>query len=236
MTLSEFRNFFVKMSGRYDLVKQDGEGYADAGADTLINMGVRMLDSMFTHNKSHGKVSVKLKPNQALYMVRSVLSIEDIQFSADSGTVTLDYIQEQEIEEKLALDGGNTGCPKYYAIASVVRDAFLDNAQSVFKQLHFKICPVPDQVYSAQVYGRMSIPLKNENDTNFWTLNYPETLISATMYHIERFHRNSQGMRDHMAAIRQDLRNLEHNLIESQSDSSSQMNDSWNFRAQGNEW
>jgi len=236
MTLSEFRNFFVKMTGRYDLVKQDGEDYADAGANTLINMGVRMLDSMFTHNKSYGKVPVKLKPNQALYMARSMLSIEGIQFSADSGKVTLDHIQEQEIEEKLSLDGSNSGCPKYYAIASVVRDAFLDNEQSAFKRLHFKICPAPDQSYAAQVYGRMTIPLENDNDTNFWTLNYPETLTSATMYQIERFHRNSQGMRDHMVAIQQDLRNLDYNAIESQMGSNTQMNDSWNFRAEGNEW
>lgn len=233
MTLSEFRKLFVSLTGRYDLVK-DTENYADDGADQLINMGVRKLDSMFTHSKSMGKVPMELTLSQAIYSPSHLLSIEGMIMSADDGRVSLDHKREEWIEQR-NLESADAGCPQYYAISSMNTDN-IGEAVDGYSKLNFIIFPKPDQEYTLDVYGRVTIPLDGDEDYNYWTVNHPETLVSATMYMIERFHRNRQGMADHMTAIRADLRDLDYNAIESQIGSNTQMNDSFNSRPQGNEW
>lgn len=235
MTLLEFRELFVDITGRYDLVKNI-ESYEDDGADRYINMGLRKLDSMFTHSKSMGKAPLVLKPKQAVYEISNMLSIEGIQISADgSGGVSLDHIREEELES-YSSEAADTGTPRYYCIYTNMRANGLGNSVTAIETLSIKISPAPDQSRKADVYGRITIPLEKDEDYNFWTVNYPETLISATMYMIERFHRNRSGMRDHMTAIREDLKELDNNAIESQLGSNTQMNDSFNSRPQGNEW
>ncbi len=235
MTLLEFRKMFVKLSGRYDLVK-DPDTYEDDGANFLISAGIRLLDSMFTHSKSYGEVTLELKANQAIYNVSSMLSIEGVQRGSDEGRVSLTHITEEELQEQDPTQTSSTGTPKNYALVTTVRDAILGNRKTALTQLSIKLFPIPDSSINAYVLGRISIPLEEDNDTNFWTLNYPETLISATMYQIERFHRNRQGMADHMTAIQRDLRELDANAIESQMGSLTQMKDSFKFRGEGNVW
>lgn len=226
---------FVKLSGRYDLI-EDTDNYADDGANFLINAGVRLLDSKFTHSKSYGTIQVSTEPNKAIYSLPNVLSIEGIQRGSDEGRVTLNHILEQELQEQDPTETTSTGTPISYAIISALRDAVMGNTNNDFTKLTVKLFPIPDTSVSLYVYGRMTIELKSDEDKNFWTLNYPETLISATMYQIERFHRNRQGMADHMAAIMEDLRNLDSDAIESQIGSITQMRDSFKFRGKGNVW
>ena len=232
MTLLEVRKMFVRLSGRYDLVK-DTESYEDNGADFMLNAGIRMLDSMFTHSKSYGVIRVPLKPDKAVYETNNVLSVEGVQVSSDSGRVSLTHVTEQDIEERGDIGSGS---PKYYCMHTGMRNPALGNLKDEFTGESFKILPKPSSALTAYVYGRLTIPLENDGDINFWSVSYPETLITAGMFFIERFHRNSQGMADHMQAIRQDLHELDANAIESQLGSITQMRDSWKFRGEGNAW
>lgn len=234
MTFLEVRKMFIKMTGRYDLVV-DTESYEDDGANLLLNAGVRMLDSMFTHNKSYGTFRVKLKPNQAIYDSEYFLSIEGIQVSSDEGKVTLNHVSEQDIKERNPDADGSTGSPKYYSISTQMGNPAFGNLVDEFEGVSFRVYPTPDVAYVADVSGRVTIPLVNDDDKNFWTINYPETLITAGQYYLERFQRNTSGMRDAMAAIRQDLRELDNNAIESQMGSRTQMRDSWRYRGGRNE-
>lgn len=235
MTLSEVRKMFVKITGRYDLVK-DTESYEDDGADFMLNAGIRMLDSMFTHSKSYGTIRVSIESGEDVYRTDNVLSIEAIQVSSDEGRVTLTHVSEQDITERDPDGSNSSGAPKYYAIHTGMRNPELGNLEDEFKGESFRIFPAPDEDITAYVYGRLTIPLKEEDDVNFWSSSYPETLITAGQYFIERFHRNSQGMADHMRAIRQDLRELDYNAIESQLGSITQMKDSWRYRGEDHVW
>lgn len=235
MNLVQVRKMFVKLTGRYDLVK-DTESYEDDGADFMLNAGIRMLDSMFTHSKSYGTIRLSMKPNKAVYRTDNVLSIEGVQVSSDEGKVTLTHVSEQDIEERDPDGEFSSGAPKYYAIHTGMRNPALGNLKDEFKGESFRIFPIPDSSLVGYVKGRITIPLKEDDDINFWTTSYPETLITAGQYFIERFHRNSQGMADHMRAIRRDLHELDANAIESQQGSITQMRDSWTFRGEGNEW
>lgn len=235
MTLLEVRKMFVKLTGRYDLIK-DAESYADDGADFMLNAGIRMLDSMFTHSKSYGTIRLPVESGKDVYRTDNVLSIEGVQVSSDEGRVTLTHVSEQDIMERDPDGSNSSGAPKYYAIHTGMRNPALGNLKDEFKGESFRIFPAPDKALTAYVYGRITIPLKEDDDINFWSTSYPETLITAGQYFIERFHRNSQGMADHMRAIRQDLHELDSNAIESQMGSITQMRDSWDYRGEGNEW
>lgn len=235
MTLAEFRKEFVQLSGRFDLVK-DTQDYKDDGADFLINAGVRLLDSMFTHTKSYATSEIQTEIGKSVYDVPSMLSIEGVQRGSDKGRVTLTHIEEHVLQEIGPTEKSSSGVPASYAIFTSVSDGVTGNSKDNLSKLTIKVTPTPDKVLSLYVYGRVSLKLSNENSQNFWTINYPEILISATMYQIERFHRNRQGMADHMAAIQRDMRNLDADAIESQMGSITQMRDSFKFRGDGNEW
>jgi len=75
--------------------------------------------------------------------------------------------------------------------------------------------PPTDAVYTlsilAQFYERELI---NGTDVNFWSSQFPETLIQAAMLMLERFYRNTEGVRDHQAAILDDLRGIDFEIVE----------------------
>lgn len=230
MTLAEVRKLLVTLSGRFDLV-QDTVDYADNGADFFIRSGHRMLDSMTTHAKSEGFSEVYLIEGIQEYALTDFLSIRSIQVSTDSGVVTLTKKSEQEINEGLA---EGAGVPRFYSLYTAIKSPLERNRERAYQRLSMKLFPSPEEGLIARVFGRITKTLIEETDFSFWTLQAPETLVRAALYQMESFHRNSQGMRDYMNGIMQDIRNLDYDLIESEVAELNQMNDSFYFRGTGN--
>jgi len=112
MTLVEIRAEFLKLSGRHDLVNDDG---TNNGADFYINAGLRMLNNMVT-----------------------------------------DEIATENTE------------------------------------------------------------LVDEADDCFWTINYPDTAVYASLCRLESSYRNTTGARDWLETIMRDLTNLDMEYIEEQ--------------------
>jgi len=100
-----------------------------------------------------------------------------------------------------------------------VTDFSFDNDDSVFGDTFdtgaIMWMPPTDAVYTlsilAQFYERELI---NATDVNFWSSQFPETLIQAAMLMLERFYRNTEGVRDHQAAILEDLRGIDFEIVE----------------------
>lgn len=46
-----------------------------------------------------------------------------------------------------------------------------------------------------------STVLEDNDDTNYWSVNFPQALILATARALERGHRNTQGVKDYTASI-----------------------------------
>lgn len=235
MTLADIRKLFVDLTGRFDLVV-DTDSYKDDGANFFIRSGSRLLDSMATHEKSYGVEEVDLKDGQAVYSIPNLLSVEGVQITVDGSGVSLEHWTESNVKANNPTASENLGIPKAYAIYSSVRHLkyITRNKDKDFTDSSFILFPAPDEDMLAYVYGRVSIPLKEDCSRNFWTIKHPETLISAAMYQIERFYRNTRGMQDHMNAVRIDIRELDNNAIESQLGSINQMRDSFEFRGEGN--
>jgi hypothetical protein len=118
--------------------------------------------------------------------------------------------------------------PSYYAPVSM-RDVLTPTADTESKAGIFIMSP-PDIDYTLEVLGMFnSAPLSADTDENYWSLIRPETLIQAAYYTLERFYRNTQGMKDHMEAIMTDLEGIDHDDVDESIAGRDYMQDSWNF-------
>jgi len=58
-----------------------------------------------------------------------------------------------------------------------------------------------------------SLEMSADADETWWTLEAPETLITAALYMLERSYRNSEGAKDWLVGIERDLQGLESDVI-----------------------
>lgn len=62
-------------------------------------------------------------------------------------------------------------------------------------------------------HAELSLELSNDSDTSWWTLEAPETLITAALYELELSYRNTEGARDWLGGIDNDLDGMEKDVI-----------------------
>jgi hypothetical protein len=56
--------------------------------------------------------------------------------------------------------------------------------------------------------------LEDDDDENFWALNQPDLVVKAALQRMEVSYRNTAGANDWMVSLRQDLIDLDMELIE----------------------
>lgn len=223
----------MDITGRFDLVK-DSEGYEDAGANFYIQAGSRFLDSRYRTRESDARTTLTLKEGKGTYPLEGYLSVRGVQiYHEDSGWVTLGYVEREEIQELGETDDVSK-LPRLYTVVNLLENPLVEKPSQNTKKLAVQLWPVPEQELQAEVTGRFSAGLKRDSDYSYWTINYPEMLISAAQYQIEVFHRNTQGANDHLRALETLGRELEFDKIESEVNELNAMRDSFNFRGKGN--
>lgn len=233
MTLKEFRKLFVNTTGRYDLV-EDTESYADAGADFYIKAGIRYLDSSFSVGHEDPKYRLDLEKDKSDYSLPGVLSVKEVAVvTPDSGQVMLTKLENWEIDQLLQ-DADGSGIPCNYSVSSDIRNPLLGNSEQTYQEPVLKVYPAPNADMTLFLSGRFASPLSDDSQTCFWFNVYPDLAVSAGQYKIEVHHRNTQGANDHLRAIQLMMREIEHDLIESEMGDLNQMRDSFKFRGQGN--
>jgi len=233
MTLKDFRKMFVEVTGRFDLV-QDSESFQDAGADFFIKAGHRFLNSRFQVRATEVRVPLLLKKDTHTYPVAELLSVTGLQVNTpESGWVTLEQVDLEEILE-LGTSEESSKVPRLFSVINLLDNPIAEQPISALKKLGVRVFPTPEEDLTAQITGRWANVPQEDTDTSFWTLNYPELAISAAQYQIEVFHRNTQGANDHLIAIDRLGTELEHDLIESEFQSTDVMRDSFKFRGKGN--
>ena len=227
MNLLDIRKLFVEHSGRYDLV-EDTESFKDNGADFFIRTGQKVLDDLVDFSQTDAVYELPLKRGSDKLIVPGVRSINQVWVSAEEGPPKkLERAFLSDHVEFFTTYKGD-GVPIAYALFPVRTqdpDIANTNVSAIF------IGPAPDKDYTAHVLGRFySFKLEDDRSFNYWTMNYPHTLIQAALYSIERFYRNTQGMRDHMEAILQDIQQIDFERVENMIKSRSNMADSFNER------
>lgn len=221
MALLSVRDKCIKRSGRYDLgtITEGSTAGTDAGMNWYINEGLKMLERRFTNMQSRAKRVGVLAVGEYLKIFPQARVIEDVWLIDSAGesfpVIRKEYQQIRDYyNERLSVM--DNGTPAYWAPASVKIDPNLtiDEATFAIDDMDELVlsntlgangivfAPPTDTEYTIEILGKFySSPLSNDLDTNLWTENYEGLLIRAAMYQIELDHRNTEGARDWLAGI-----------------------------------
>lgn len=240
MSLLAVRQWFVRESGRYDLVV-DTTTWADNGANAYINAAQRMLDRMQTtpltvgHNWQACAVNVR---HVVFGYCRAVLRVFATKISDNTRSEltkeTLSYIKEQHFSED-----AETGTPLYYApgvfrlapeVEMVIGDIdvpanYLDYiGEKPYNYNGILFTPACDETYAIETWGYFYTPtLSADTDETWWTEQHPELLVMGAQLMLEKFNRNAEGVKDWTLAIKSELQGIDFDLVEEQISEVNQM-------------
>lgn len=217
MNLKEFRKLVVETSGRYDLWNDDG---SDNGADRLIRLGQKYLETRVHWDKMEATLQETLigASNLMLPNARTVKSVffklPTMEKFVELHRITLHQARKYVLGEVYAED-----CPIHYVlyrqrgvVEEVVSDNFFSavlNMQDVLTDQNYDslgVLIVPPlqagQTAEIEVTGLFRQPaLENDEDENYWTVEWDNLLLFATLREMEILSRNTQGRKDWEGAI-----------------------------------
>ena len=240
MNLLQVRTWFVKESGRYDLVV-DAVAYLDNGANNYINAAQRMLDRMQTtpltlgHNWQSAAVDIRHVVFSDCRAVKRVFATK----ISDNTRTELEKKPLSFLKEEHFNVDAETGTPTYYApgvfrlapevdmdIGSITVPAnYLDYiGESPYLYTGVLFSPACDESYAIETWGYWySETLVVDTDQTFWTTQHPELLVMASQLMLEKFNRNSEGVKDWTLAIKTELQGIDFDLVEEQISEVNQM-------------
>ncbi|MEG0363528.1 MAG: hypothetical protein RR600_06935 [Aurantimicrobium sp.] len=231
MNLREIRELFVKHSGRYDLVNPDN--FDDNGANFFVQAGQRMLDRMdrtsaFANNQA---VSVQeVSPREQLVQLPEIYNITKVEWGDG---ISPPHVLEKQVVGRALRAMTYMGTPRYWEQALVqykpsieklataltnVPAHYFDGAQFAFHSTEIRLFPIPAQKGFIAVTGHYyASQLLKDEDESVWSIKHPDLLVSAALWALEVFYRNTEGARDwmnHIALLinEQDARELEGNI------------------------
>ena len=231
MNLLQIRSRLIQETGRFDLVV-DTTSYADKGADFFIQQGQRFLDLNYDFKKAWAEKKITLQQGEYLLDVSDLRSIERLRFeSADLGVYHLTKVPIDQLREYYGFEAllatSEVGLPQHYSIV-VRRQSLESNTEANESKTLIVVQPRVDRALDFYIEGYFwSAPLEDDTDVSYWSIEHPGTLIQAAMYWMERYHRNTEGMRDHLMAIREDLRMIDQDVAQQDTVDNTQMRDSW---------
>jgi hypothetical protein len=240
MNLLQVRTWFVKESGRYDLVV-DAVAWADNGANNYLNAAQRMLDRMQTtpFTTGHNWQSAATDIRHVVFSdARAILRVFATKISDGSRSELekkpLDFIKEYHFDVD-----SETGTPQYYApgvfrlapevdmdIGSItVPASYLDYiGESPYLYNGILFAPACDEPYAIETWGYWySETLVVDTDQTYWTTQHPELLVMAAQMVLEKFNRNSEGVKDWMVAIKSELQGIDFDMVEEEISEVNQM-------------
>lgn len=219
MNLAQIRDLFIKRSGRYDLINEDG---TDAGANFFIQSGSRFLDRRSNIDAAQNGTTVCEALSDGLVRLPECWLIKDVLVSTPNGWQPLRRVHSIR---GFMCHKTNTDYPlfylnkvkRYYPDFSKLSTALQNSPASAFdcvnaatNSVAIEVYPHPRTSATIQVNGNFySSSLIEDSDTNVWSDNFPDTLIKAALYQLEIFYRNTEGANDWLSSIQLDLTDAE---------------------------
>jgi hypothetical protein len=222
------REQFVKISGRYDLVK-DVVDWEDNGANYYIRAAQDMLErTVGILPESEGRIWDTLAINgYYLAFQKRCRSIKEVWINSSTARTKLEKVDwskmRAEYSEPLIEIG--SGTPLYYCPAKLrevdatdknATGTFADYSQADSKDYRgILILPPTDSPIDVEVLGIFyQSVLTNDTDTNAWTLLYPDVLIKAAIYQVEVFYSSKSRVGNILSAVGLDTSEIEKDVIE----------------------
>lgn len=233
MNLLQVRQWFIRESGRYDLVV-DTTSWVDNGANAYINAGQRMLDRMLDHKKMLARNFQNITADQNVINFTACRAVKEVWIFG-TGVArkklerkTINWIREQYPDMETSVI---TGQPQYWApaILRVAPEAegltmddldIIANYADVMYESHYAyngvlFAPVSDGTYTLETWGLFySTELTTDTQESFWSVNHPELLVMAAQCVVEKFNRNAEGVRDWKLSIVEEIQTLAFDLAE----------------------
>lgn len=231
MNLLQIRQQLRTISGRFDLVNEDG---SDIGANFYINAGQRHLDRLETTQKSFGTAYKFCEPNFHSVVFPYCRAVKE----AWAATITARWqLEKKNLQDLIAgyfttlPSGIDSGSPLYYAptITRTVPETFdIDSDDfeafsgyvDVISADHFAyncilIAPPVKEKTLIEIKGLFYTgELTEDTDKSYWSEVHPDVLIMAAMRHIEIINRNTQGVNDWNNSIREATMGIGKDLVE----------------------
>ena len=229
MNLLQIRRQFRTLSGRYDLVNDDG---SDNGANFFINEGRKFLDRLDEIQKSWASRFLWLQTGLWGVQFEHCRAVKEVWIASTTARWQLEKLKLQELMVEYLncpASSRDSGTPLYYSPvltryipedATVVDiEAFVGYVDIPSGNAHgynaIVIVPAATELLSVEVRGLFySKELVADTDENFWSAVHPMLLIMAAMRQVEVMNRNTQGVNDWDAAIQIDMRHLGFDLVE----------------------
>lgn len=224
MNTAEIRQLFVDLTGRMDLLGQDAKGeylstITPAPMDVYIQSGLKTLDRMLATD-APGNVLTQINLATGFNSTTLPFGFRQVQavwlLSADNHNVreALRRVKEQA-------ETGSRGTPKTYALASLRAHPHLSQTDDFVATPQANVAiPTPgplsllfdklaDREYIVQIMGvaHNFIP-QSEYDSCWWFVEHPLLVVKAAAYHLEVSYRNTEGSRDWLLAVGEDMRQV----------------------------
>jgi len=231
MTLSEIRALFETRSGRSDLVDEDG---SDNGADFFIQSGQRTLDRMVETEKSWARSFKTLAAGDYYAIFKGCRAVKEVWLSTSDGRTRLTKVSQTELRKTYDEDAPDEidqrdslvycliSLRTYPSDSKVIIDYLYDHkleddATDDYEYKGIIFSPPPDVAAQLEVFGLFSsTTLTDDDDESYWSVNHPEILLMAALYHLEVSYRNTEGAKDWMGAINFELMNIEKDWVENE--------------------
>lgn len=236
MNLGEIRTLFVQRSGRYDLVNLDN---ADMGANAVINAAQKFLDRRLNFNDDIARYFQTLDAGEYFVSFENNRTINEVWGASLTSRWLLTPVTVQEMMAFYASPEGSVtqGTPLYWAkvnLRSMPDKTALDALTGYGTEIAVDgsqrntvgiiVMPPVAETTGIELWGKFYSPtLTLDEDTSYWTEQYPDLLITAAQYQLEVINRNSEGMRDWLLALDMELTTIEFDLVETESNMATKM-------------
>lgn len=232
MSLLQVRKLFRQISGRFDLVSEDG---SDNGADQYINAGQKYLDRLDETQKSWGICYRFAAANFWAVQFPLCRAVKEVWVSTSTKRWQLEKAKSLAwlTSEYLSKPGSlrSTGNPTYYS-PTIVRSmpdvnetppadfeafaGFVDVMSTNYYEYNsILFAPPADEKLAFEIRGLFYSPeLSEDDDKSYWSEANPMILVMAAMRQIEVVNRNTQGVNDWTSSIMQEITGLGMDLVE----------------------
>ena len=202
MDFLALKNHLMYLSGRYDLA-QGALGTADV-IGTFINQACRALDRATSHQKSPAEYFTFIEADAFHASIQYCRAIKEVWLASTTARWQLEKMPLADLitEYYLSNDDVSSGTPLFYSPVITRRIpeggdissfssymTYLDSQTGIGQDYNaIVIAPPTDTKVMADIRGLFyTKTLSFDNDTNYWSVNHPLTLLKTALDQISTF-------------------------------------------------
>ena len=225
MNLLQIRQKFRELSGRFDLVNEDG---SDNGADFFINEGRKYLDGLDETNRSFATSFQKLEADRIGVTFEGCRALQKVWLTKSGSRVLLEKMDPHDLILDYLSGTVTAGTPAYFALYTnryFPEDLTMDKFEVFLPYMEISMnpldqncilfnCPADEDMYLIINGLFYSSYMATDEAENHWSVNHPMLLIMAAMRQVEVINRNTQGVGDWERSINKEVELLGKDLVE----------------------